>query len=119
MGCSLCGETLLPRDDEDLTTCYSCTNEDCTNTVTNDEAAQLETELEKLMDEVDSTNVAAIEKLVCDWSKKLHPQHFLVLLLKRKLVAALKLDSEKLTDKDHLIRHIFFTFYILMLFLLI
>ena len=42
---------------------------------------------------IDESNVEVLQDLVLKWLGVLHPQHYLLLLLKRKLLAALKLIS--------------------------
>merc|ERR1712110_403597 len=46
--------------------------------------------LEEEMEASDCSDLGVIQGLVNKWTRRLHSQHFLVLLLKRKLLAALK-----------------------------
>ena len=49
--------------------------------------------LEAELEGINESNVEVLQDLVLKWLGVLHPQHYLLLLLKRKLLAALKLVS--------------------------
>ena len=49
---------------------------------------------------IDESNVEVLQDLVLKWLGVLHPQHYLLLLLKRKLLAALKLISSSNPPRD-------------------
>ena len=69
---------------------YQCEVEDCDNCLSCDQVLAMETELEEEMEASDCSDLGVIQGLVNKWTRRLHSQHFLVLLLKRKLLAALK-----------------------------
>ena len=120
--CDKCGDTLLPRSGMLMltqlfrifryVTCryyyrknakgdtvYQCEVEDCDNCLSCGEVIAMETDLETEMEASDCSDLRVIQDLVSKWSQRLHGQHFLVLLLKRKLLAALK-KSPASDDQD-------------------
>ena len=69
---------------------YQCEVEDCDKCLSCEQVLAMETELEEEMEASDCSDLGVIQGLVNKWTRRLHSQHFLVLLLKRKLLAALK-----------------------------
>ena len=88
---------LLPSQDG-----YTCTTQTCTNTIKLDQVQDMEASLEVELEQCDSKDVEALQRLLEKWLRKFHPQHFLILLLKRKLLAALKLITS--TERETLTR---------------
>ena len=76
---------------------YRCQNSDCDNEVETVEISDLEQKLEKRLEQCQGSNVEDLENLLKDFTKKLSDKHFLVLLLKRKMVGALKLSNTDVT----------------------
>ena len=76
---------------------YRCQNSDCDNEVESVEISDLEQKLESRLEQCQGSNVEDLENLLKDFSKKLSEKHFLVLLLKRKMIGALKLSNNNVT----------------------
>ena len=51
----------------------------------------MEAELQAELDQTEPADVGALQRVLSSWQTKLASSHFLVLLIKRKLLAALKL----------------------------
>eukprot|EP00092_Neocalanus_flemingeri_P053598 GFUD01063027.1.p1 GENE.GFUD01063027.1~~GFUD01063027.1.p1 ORF type:complete len:151 (-),score=33.79 GFUD01063027.1:29-442(-) len=47
--------------------------------------------MEAELEGIDNSSVEILQDLILNWLQVLHPQHYLILLLKRKLLASLKL----------------------------
>ena len=98
--CQECPGVLLPRGGH-----YTCSSDDCQNTINVNQVEDMEQLLETEIEEVDGKDVEALQRMIDKWQEKLHPQHFLILLLKRKLLAALKLitasERETLTREKY------------------
>ena len=64
----------------------------------------MEAELQDQLDRTEAADVEALQELLDHWLTRLHSSHFLVLLVKRKLLAALKLittpERETLTREQ-------------------
>ena len=95
--CQVCGGTLLPTGEH-----YTCTTEGCGHTLLLQHVHQMESRLEDEMDQCDGKDAQALQQMIDKWLEKFHPQHFLILLLKRKLLAALKLITS--TERETLTR---------------
>ena len=79
---------------------YQCEVEDCDKCLSCEEVLAMETKLEEEMEASDCSDLQVIQGLVNRWSKHLHSQHFLMLLLKRKLLAALKKSPPSSNEHD-------------------
>ena len=74
----------------------------------NDETATLplyqvntmEADLQAQLDHTEGAEVEALQQVLDCWLTQLHPSHFLILLVKRKLLAALKLREQFLSDLE-------------------
>ena len=64
----------------------------------------MEAELQAELDQTEPADVGALQGVLSSWQTKLASSHFLVLLIKRKLLAALKLittpERETLTREQ-------------------
>ena len=64
----------------------------------------METELEMMIEICDGSDEDMVQSLLDTWSTKFHPNHYLILLLKRKLLSVLKLKITTEPDRDLLTR---------------
>ena len=85
--CEVCQGVLLP----DTTGEYRCSGDLCTATLPFHQVNTMEADLQAQLDHTEGADVEALQQLLDSWLTKLHPSHFLILLIKRKLLAALKL----------------------------
>ena len=98
---SSCQGVLLPRPGLPQ---YSCTAQPCPGSLSHLQVAAMEAELQAELDQTEPADVGALQKVLSSWQTKLASSHFLVLLIKRKLLAALKLittpERETLTREQ-------------------
>ena len=97
--CQDCRGVLLPSSAQ-----YSCTAAPCTASLSHQQVSSMEAELQDQLDRTEAADVEALQELLDHWLTRLHSSHFLVLLVKRKLLAALKLittpERETLTREQ-------------------
>ena len=72
--------------------------------MTCDLVSGMETELEMMIEMCDGSDMDMVQSLLDTWSAKFHPNHYLILLLKRKLLSVLKLKMTTEPDRDILTR---------------
>ena len=98
--CQVCRGVLLPATGEE----YRCTADLCTASLPHHQVVTMETNLQAQLDQIEGEDVEGLQQLLDDWLSKLHTSHFLILLVKRKLLAALKLittpERETLTREQ-------------------
>jgi hypothetical protein len=82
---------LLPLDSLDYDSPWGCSQDSCSVSIESGTIQAMISALEAELEGIDEANVEVLQILILNWLQVLHPQHYLVLLLKRKLLAALKL----------------------------
>jgi len=84
---------LLPLDSLDYDSEWRCSQDSCSVRIDSSTMQAMISALEAELEGINESNVEVLQDLVLKWLGVLHPQHYLLLLLKRKLLAALKLVS--------------------------
>ena len=90
------------KDGEEIK--YRCNNSECDNMMECDMVSGMETELEMMIEICDGADEDMVQSLLDTWSSKFHSNHYLILLLKRKLLSVLKLKMTTEPDRDLLTR---------------
>ena len=86
------GGILLPRQALEYSSTWSCSQESCISSETAERVETMVGELEQQL-EVEGEGPEGLQSLLVSWSERLHPHHYLVMLVKRRLLAALHLSS--------------------------
>ena len=84
---------LLALDSLDYDSPWGCTQGSCSASIESGTIQAMISAMEAELESIDDTNAEVLQSLVKNWLQALHPQHYLILLLKRKLLAALKLAT--------------------------
>ena len=82
---------LLPKDSLDYESDWACGRDGCGTVVAGRTIATLIETMEREMDEYTETDLEKIEEKIEAWGRVLHGQHYLLLLLKRRLLGAMRL----------------------------
>ena len=82
---------MLPVNSLDYDSVWSCSQDDCQASMESSTINTIMSTMEAELEGIDDCNVDVLQDLVIQWMKVLHPQHYLILLVKRKLLAAMKL----------------------------
>ena len=82
---------LLPLKSLDYDSPWICSEDSCSVNLESSTIQAMITNKEAELEGIDDSNIEVLQSLVLNWLQVLHPQHYLILLLKRKLLAALKL----------------------------
>ena len=87
---------LLPMDSLDYDSPWRCSQDSCSVIIESSTTQAIISALEAELEGIDESNIEVLQDLLLNWLQVLHPQHYLQLLLKRKLLAALK----RMTSSD-------------------
>ena len=82
---------LLPLKSLDYDSPWGCSEDSCSVNIESSTIQAMISAMEAELEGIDDSNIEVLENIVIKWLQVLHPQHYLILLLKRKLLAALKI----------------------------
>lgn len=81
---------LLPKDALDYSSSWVCSREECGAEESGTNITSMVNNMEAEVEEIGDTDLEMIEEKIAEWCLVLHSQHYLVLMLKRKLLSSME-----------------------------